>query len=133
METLAAPITKEPEGTQSQELGVPLTQQEIEEPTEELIPAEVSTKEVAPTEDPTEEPAALMVTVSKPAEEPDIPPVQCKERKGGHSTEQVPWLDTAAASDLAGDPHWLDPCDSWWTEAAMQQPECRKEGPVLTS
>ena len=73
--TPAAPIIEEHEGIQATESGVPPTPQEIEEPTEELAPAEVSTEEVIPTEEPTEELATPMATVSEPAEEPDIPPV----------------------------------------------------------
>ena len=40
----------------------------------EADPTEVTTKEVVPTEEPPEEPTALTATISKPAEEPDIPP-----------------------------------------------------------
>ena len=43
-------------------------------PTEEVASTEEPTEEAAPTEEPTEEPTTLMATISKPAEEPDIPP-----------------------------------------------------------
>ena len=40
-------------------------------------------EEAAPTKEPNEEPAALKAMVSEPAEEPDIPPVQCEEKEKG--------------------------------------------------
>ena len=133
VETLVVPITEELEGTQVPESGVTSTQ-EIGEPIEELTPAEVSTEEAAPTEDPTEELAILMATVSKLAEEPDIHPVWHRERKGESSTEQLPWLDGGAVSCPASDPHWVDPSDSQWVEVAMPQPKCgEKEGPASMS
>ena len=73
----------------------PPTPQEIKEPTKELTPAEVSTEDTAPTEEPIEELATLMATVSQPAEEPDIPPVWHEEREKG----EVPWSNF---------PGWID-------------------------
>ena len=53
------------------------------EHTEELAHAEASIKEVDPTEEPTEEPAAPVATISGPAEEPNTPPVWCREKGKG--------------------------------------------------
>ena len=56
----------------------------IEEPTKELAPAEVSMEEAAPMEEPNEELAAPTAMVSRPAEDPDMPPYATwGERKGG--------------------------------------------------
>ena len=83
-----------------------------EKPSKELVPTEVSTEEVAPTEDPNEETnptvvttkeaaptgepieglTILAATVSKPAEGPDIPPVQHEEKGKG----EVPHSDFPA-------------------------------------
>ena len=52
VETPVTPITKELEGIQVPELGVSPTPQEMEEPTEELVPAEVSMEEMAPWRSP---------------------------------------------------------------------------------
>ena len=76
------PITEELEGIQVPELEVP-TPQEMEEPTKELVPAEVSTEEAAPTKEPTEEPVALTAMFRELAEEPDVSPVQQEEREKG--------------------------------------------------
>ena len=61
----------------------PLTPQEREEPTGMLAPAEVSTEEVAPTEEPTKELATLTAMISEPTEEPNTHPVQCEEKDKG--------------------------------------------------
>ena len=82
METLATPIVEDLEGIQAPELGVP-TPQEMEEPTKELAPAEVSTEVAAPTEEPTREPVTLTAMFSELAEEPDVPPVWHEQRERG--------------------------------------------------
>ena len=61
----------------------------IEEPTEEVPPTEEPTKEMASTEEPIGEPTAPKATISKPAGEPDLPPVQCKDKRKG----EVPHSD----------------------------------------
>ena len=82
VETPAPPITEVLEGIQVPELGVP-TPQEMEEPSEELAPAGVSTEEVAPTEEPTEEPVTPVAMFSEPAEEPDDPLCSTRREKRG--------------------------------------------------
>ena len=90
----------------------------IEEPTKELAHAEVSAKEADPTEVPTEvadptevpskEPVTLMATVSGPAEEPTIPPVQCEEKGEG----EVPHSDF---------PGWTEVLHLTWSVTSARQ------------
>ena len=103
METPPAPITKELEGTQVEELGLPPIPQEAEESTDELAPTEgpteeldspkEATKELATTEEPTEKPvstvepsdelAILMAPQRSSFQQPDTPLCSTRREKRG--------------------------------------------------
>ena len=112
VETPAAPIAKVLEDIQAPESEAP-TLQEIEGPNEELTPAELSTEGAAPTEEPTEELAAAMARVSRPAEEPGIPPVWHKGREKG----EVPWSNFPGWTEVLHPTQLVIP--TGWTPRAL--------------
>ena len=79
----ATPQERTPEERTEAPIPVETQAAPMEEPTDELAPAEVSMEEVAPMEEPDEETAALMAMVSGPAEEPDVPLCSMRRKKRG--------------------------------------------------